>query len=755
MKANLTLCPYKNENNTNCITIPRIQLRESGSAKITCTIHKKSHSHNFEISNYLLKNGDTISQRFFCSNCTKQLRENHFFFYCNNDECKNFYCASCKNKYPHDHQLSKRSFSNFWNKCIMHCNSYINYCKTCFISFCENCNKDEHKNHEIVDINIKNEKEINEIKNNLQIQVNYFEKVKKIMCECLVKMENILKLKKQILDNYNENKMNGNSIENLNEISMPLNQSYKQKIDDLTRSNNFKDKLLALDYFYKMFSPQIDNNDNIYNNSYNNYKYNIPSSVDSRDVSNNHNKTHINQEFSPKVINHENNHCQLECYKNKEEKSESKSNGDDIGIQKLNVLNEEKVIKCMIRLSSGNLALGLSNGLIKIYDANSICSIDRKNDDKEGKIDSLLTIDDFKGKRINYLYELKDKTLLCATYSKIYHIKLTKNDKDFEYIGTIDLSKRELPKKMIELGKDIIVSLGEKEYKTENIKRKKCLLKVFNRKSISKNDDNSFCLLKDNDSINSDSSFEEYLSIFSSDEEDSFKSTEINDNKMKNDPNFNLYINTDKILYFCSIFPIELNEGEKNEYIYEFIATSNKKFFGGENCVKIYGIYDNPLSHKFSFFYEKSLDNISCSRMVDSICKINKTYIGIGLQQYLMDCDDAIALFNCRKKEIEKTITGLSIGLLKKSINNNNYIVFTTNGTKDLKINNELRLFNIKNDKNNERLSKDKDKLIFSIKSSFSCLVELIPSDNNIRKNMCCVASNGNKFYIILFNITE
>ena len=144
--------------------------------------------------------------------------------------------------------------------------------------------------------------------------------------------------------------------------------------------------------------------------------------------------------------------------------------------------------------------------------------------------------------------------------------------------------------------------------------------------------------------------------------------------------------------------------------------------------------------------------------MVDSICKINKTYIGIGLQQYQMDCDDGIALFNYREEVIVKKIKGLSIGLLKKSINNNNYIFFTTNKTKDLKINNELRLFNRKNDKNkdNECLSKDKDKLIFSINSCFSCLVELIPSiDESNRKKIYYVASYDKKFYVISIDNAE
>ena len=45
----------------------------------------------------------------------------------------------------------------------------------------------------------KNEKEIDKIKKNLEIQENYFDKIKKIMHDCLKKIEDKLKLKKRIL----------------------------------------------------------------------------------------------------------------------------------------------------------------------------------------------------------------------------------------------------------------------------------------------------------------------------------------------------------------------------------------------------------------------------------------------------------------------------------------------------------------------------------------------------------------------------
>ena len=944
IKKKLTLCPYQNENNTKCLRIPRIQITDSENAIIACDTHKESQNQIFKISNYLSENDKKINEIFYCSKCCEKLKEDQIFFFCN--RCNKFFCVNCENNYGHEHQLSERKFSNFWNKCIMHGKDYTKYCKTCFLSFCEDCDINSNKNHEIVniiDIQEKNTKETDIIKNNLKIQDNCFKKVKKIINEVLGQMETELELKKTIFNNYLTNKTNGNSIVNFNEIFneivYPLNQSYIQKIDDLTKKNVFKEKLLALNYYNRMCSERKESDDN---NNFNcdvggqdnisRKRSNIPGqyinqqlyqtvinhnpimrdSVDIIDVNNDGNcfyrvmsyflhnnenqhsiirkeiydKASENQKNNPQKIeilennslsktqyinkmkedgfyagdleisiaskifniniatyrpassttlsfinyfsNDENynrdlliliyinnNHYKIAYYKNNDEKSQSKSNGEKKGIEKLkkeirnktesfknnnnenNKLNnsslnnlrnrvtpknntsslkidekyqnyvfpilEKSVIYCMIRLSSGNLALGLSNGLIKIYDVDAICSINSNNYNGESEIDTLLTIDDFRGKRINYLHELKDKSLLCATYSKIHHIKLVDNDQDYEYIGTIDLTKSELPKRVIELGNEIIVSLGEKEYRNENIKRKKCLLKVFNRNFVSKSDENSFCLFSDNDSINSgNSNFEEFSKIYASNDEDSLKISNMNDKKYKNDENYKLYKNNENKdhIYICSIFPIDLNKEDNNDCLYQFIATSNRIFFNGENCVQLYGIMRNPDRHGFIFFIVKTFADISCSRMVDSICKINDKYIGIGLQKYEMNYDDGIALLNFKEQEIVKIISGLSIGLLKKSINNNNYIFFTTNKTKDLKINNELRLYHMKkeiirNRDNIKDLSSKKDKLIFNINSGFTCLVELIPSNKNNKKNIYYIASYDKKFYVILINHYE
>jgi len=125
-------------------------------------------------------------------------------------------------------------------------------------------------------------------------------------------------------------------------------------------------------------------------------------------------------------INNNNNNC---ISNKKEIKAKNKAKkADNEKKENIIAINEQKVIYCMTRLSSGNLAIGLSNGLIKIYDVNKLCGqINNNRYYNSEERDALQTITDFKGKRISYLCELKDKTLLSATYGKIYHIKLIFN----------------------------------------------------------------------------------------------------------------------------------------------------------------------------------------------------------------------------------------------------------------------------------------------------------------------------------------
>ena len=87
-------------------------------------------------------------------------------------------------------------------------------------------------------------------------------------------------------------------------------------------------------------------------------------------------------------------------------------------------------------------------------------------------------------------------------------------------------------------------------------------------------------------------------------------------------------------LYFCSIYGTKIVKSKEDINIYEFILTSNKIFNEGENCVIFYGVMKNFQRHGYIFFIEKKIEKLSCSKMVNSICKLSTKNIGIALQKY-------------------------------------------------------------------------------------------------------------------------
>ena len=286
----------------------------------------------------------------------------------------------------------------------------------------------------------------------------------------------------------------------------------------------------------------------------------------------------------------------------------------------------------MTRLISGNLALGLSNGIIKIYNCDSICTPNNNQRNRDQNL--LLTINQFKGRRINYIYQLKDETLLCCTFSKIHHIQLTNNDSSYCYIGLIKTSPNEISKKIIELGNDLIVCLSEKNYKKEKILKNKCILRVFKKENNQNNnsqDDSG--ILSDSmslDSSNSSSMSSDWESLYSNEENEPLNN---NDDLIMEDKNIKIYKknkNYDK-LYLCSIFGTKTEKTKENAIIYEFIATSNKVFEDGENCVIVYGIMKKIDRHGYTFFIEKKIDELPCSKMVNSISKLSSKNIAIAL----------------------------------------------------------------------------------------------------------------------------
>ena len=326
--------------------------------------------------------------------------------------------------------------------------------------------------------------------------------------------------------------------------------------------------------------------------------------------------------------------------KNKEENEDIDNNHKNEENYNINeeINNKNDTIKIysinnMILLKSGNIAISKKE-VIEIYDlrklnfsgANSVY-----NNETIQKNCHIQTIKIDKRRIVNYVYELFDQTLLCATTSKIYRIRLTNNDSNYEIFGFIKIEK-ECPTKLITLGKEFLVVLtGITKF---------CYIKIFKIIEENKNQIIIPSLIENEENA--------YLS---------------SNKDIKEDPAFKLIKKNvnEKRKLFLSIYPIIKNNNSRenkyeirgNNYLYEFIATSNDHFnYTGKNHAVFFGIRKNDIDE---YYVDKSkeIEGLSCSIEADSICQINDKYLCIGLQ----------------KQDVKKNISGFAfIDIYKREI---------------------------------------------------------------------------------------
>ena len=776
------VCPIE-----NCRNLPIVHFHKN-SSKITlkCSSHQKNNK-LYDIKEYL-KICKSKNEKLLCSNCHKNIISNNYIFYCS--YCKKLFDDKCITTSKCDNNVSHKkvetSYNLYYDKilCFKHKKNYSKYCKKCGISFCDKCFIKNHENHGITEIFAKTRKDLDDLSNKLIILEDSFKKVKKTLNDILEEIEDKLKLKRIIYDNYTKNTLNGNSFENIAHLNLSINNTYKAKIDSIFNNNNYQDKLFILSYYYLMSGNDNDEYKNkilnlekeliklkekeIKNDFQNNYKNeNINNILKKKFIEedenniNNYNKNMKNlNEFNNKAINiikNKINNDNVEKDKSNKNKilkdSANDNQKDNYKLEKGNSLNsiintiiEDSIIYSLIRLSSGNLALGFSSGLIKIYNSNSIClpNNNAKNNDKN----LLLIIKQFKGRRINYIQELrKDKTLLCCSYSKIHHIQLINNDRNYLYIGLIRISPNEIPKKIIELGNDLIVSLSEKNYFKVNIRKTKCILRVFRYVNSSMNIDENGIISDsgDSDAVNSSVDGEDWEPLFSNEEDEPLSNK---DEILMEDKYIKIYKknkNYDDV-YICSIFGTKTITNKENDTKYEFIATSNKIFEDGQNYILIYSVLKKSTGRGFNIFIDKTIQDAPCSKMVNSICKINSEYVAIALQKYKDSENDGILILNINKKETKTIIKGFSIAMTFKEISSGYF--FITNKTNDVNKCDEIWFV----EKLNKKLDKNNLKRICNINSRFSGLMEIKP---NHSKNLCFYAITCNKALFIISKKNE
>ena len=410
---------------------------------------------------------------------------------------------------------------------------------------------------------------------------------------------------------YDNNNIQGNYNNEINKPPniTPINDNCYNFSNDISSSsnNNFNLNNSFTERGKNNLNPLINSKNNLIN-SCTNFSINLNYSSNNNFKDNNlSNKYNINESVST----HEK--------KKKLETSKNKS---------------IKPIYNMIILSSGNFALSVKEA-IEIYDFRKLNLSDKNNmiynNEKIIENNCLLQrINLTKGKKINYVFEFPDNTLLCATFSKIFRIKLINDDLSYKILGILKLGNTELPTKLISLGDSLLLILSEL--------KSNCLIKVFKKKSSNNSEINE-------DQIMGSSSFNQSFEYNEKDLSDKdYSSNEQNDGappignilydkkSLEVDKSFQLIkhnINKERKL-FLSIFEIKKPSGD---YLYEFIATSNQVYNYGDDRIIFFGVkkFDNG---QLNIYKIKIINNVSCSIQVNSVCQIKDQYICVGLQNH-------------------------------------------------------------------------------------------------------------------------
>ena len=684
-KNKIFVCP-----NGNCISIPEISYSYeplNSSIKYKCN-NTKSHilvEDKMKLEDFLKKTSATLQ----CSICNSLIFGDEFIFSKNN---KVLYHIDCLKKYglTIDDSFIKINANYLFNYCLEHNSKYMFVCQQCQISLCLKCDIEaSHSDigHILLHINSlrdnKNKKE--GFKSIVTKQRTLLEKIKDMNKKLSQSLENDITIKEQILENYENNDLNYQSILNFNNFELKKNEKYEKKLDDILSKykefeNNKKNvnseeilinTILSPLYYSMMINDNSKYNENIINlfnkkiiNMNKEDDLNIDKSKNEypdidkvlendgdRGKKNNlelnaKKKDEINKKVDNNKINKEDNKFIDNIEKNENEIIENK----EFNHIEINNIKQEKSIFNMIILHTGNIAIS-SNSKIIIYDSNNLL------DNKETNY-LLQQINISKNKKVSYVYEFPDETLFCSSYGKIFHIKLIENDRNYNILGIIELEKLELPSKLISLGDSFLAVL--------TVISGMSFIRLFIKKKESEEKNkyiNNYINIKkkkinDHKNYNSDEQSEGMINdnFIYLDKKDIEKDKEFYPYSENNN------LNLDKKL-LCSIFEIKNNNNNDNRIEYKFISTSNSIYDYGEDKLIFYYV-KNRLNSYIECRSTKKID-ISCSTESDSICQLNKHFLCIGLQNHCKPGQiNGLALINIKKKEISQIIQSFPIDSL-------------------------------------------------------------------------------------------
>ena len=248
---------------TSCSLIPFFYLNsETHEINIHC---EAGHNNNISLNEYMKKYFNQNKDKINCSTCDSKLNSNAI--YCK--ECASFLCEKCS-KYHKKFNETKThhviSIKKYDTTCMLHFKTFCAYCKKCKKNLCSLC-KNIHEHHELFIFNENYIKNLNQIKENLQKEKNYYSDVEKIFRKLILEIQSEFinffeqkeienNFKSNIINCYETYKENYYIIQNINALSF----ENKPFIIDNTQNSLYN--------LEQMFNYLNKNNQKIFNDIY-------------------------------------------------------------------------------------------------------------------------------------------------------------------------------------------------------------------------------------------------------------------------------------------------------------------------------------------------------------------------------------------------------------------------------------------------------------------------------------------------------
>ena len=240
IKSKEIICPKCNENCKINIEEFKIFLKcRNGHKTNSLFFDEYEKSQNIDIS------------KIICEKCQQNKSETYenAFYKCNS--CKIYLCPLCKSDHDKTHKIINYDQRHYI--CEIHCENINSYCKKCKQNLCIYCEK-EHNNHnkinigELLPINENLKLKLDELRIKIDKMKSNVEEIKNILNKYIEIMENFFKLNNDIINNFDNKKLNYEILYNIKEIT---NNNILKDLDNILNENNMINKFTNIYNNYK------------------------------------------------------------------------------------------------------------------------------------------------------------------------------------------------------------------------------------------------------------------------------------------------------------------------------------------------------------------------------------------------------------------------------------------------------------------------------------------------------------------------